>query len=75
MCSFCTRCGSRLIHWVEGEDTLSVKGGCLDGLKDLKGAVHIWCAEAIMEIPAGVERHEEEPPSEGGSLGVVCMDT
>jgi hypothetical protein len=24
-------------------------------------AVHIWCKEAIMEIPAGVERWEEEP--------------
>lgn len=62
MCSFCMKCGSRLTHRVEGEDTLSVKGGCLDGLKDLKGAVHIWCAEAIIEIPAGVERYDGDPP-------------
>jgi hypothetical protein len=56
-------CGSRLIHRTHGEDALSVKGGCLEGLSRqmMAKAVHIWCKEAVMEIPAGVERWEEEP--------------
>ncbi|MCJ1260447.1 hypothetical protein MMC22_000308 [Lobaria immixta] len=64
-CYFCTRCGSRLMHKCNEDETLSVKAGCLDEF-DLKGAVHIWCKEAIMEIPSGVERYQEEP--RGGSL-------
>lgn len=60
--SFCTRCGSRLTHGSEGAKTISVKGGCLGGLNDLSGAVHIWCENAIVEIPAGVKRHEHDPP-------------
>ena len=58
---FCSKCGSRLMHRAIGEEYLSVKGGCLEGL-DLKGAVHIWCREAVVEVPEGVERYEEEPP-------------
>jgi hypothetical protein len=58
------------MHKSEGEDTLSVKAGCLEGL-DLRGekgkkAVHIWTKEAIVDIPEGVESYETEPP--GGSL-------
>lgn len=75
ICAFCTKCGSRLTHRAEGEEMLSVKGGCLDGLTRLKGAVHIWCKEAVVEIPEGVERYEGEPPEEGGSFGVDEEDT
>jgi hypothetical protein len=69
-CYFCAKCGSRLMHKTEGEAELSVKAGCLEGL-DLRGergrkAVHIWTKEAVVDIPEGVERYEEEPP--GGSL-------
>jgi hypothetical protein len=58
------------MHKTEGEAELSVKAGCLEGL-DLRGergrkAVHIWTKEAVVDIPEGVERYEEEPP--GGSL-------
>lgn len=53
------------MHKCNEDETLSVKAGCLDEF-DLKGAVHIWCKEAIMEIPSGVERYQEEP--RGGSL-------
>ncbi|KMU80277.1 hypothetical protein CISG_08384 [Coccidioides immitis RMSCC 3703] len=46
-----------------GDRTLSVKAGCLIGLSKelMKDAVHIWCKEAVTEIPDGVERFEEEP--------------
>lgn len=53
------------MHKCNEDETLSVKAGCLDEF-DLKGAVHIWCKDAIMEIPSGVERYQEEP--RGGSL-------
>lgn len=62
-CLFCTSCVSRLIHRTQGKDALSVKGGCLEDLTQqmMSKAVHIWCKEAVMEIPAGVESWEEEP--------------
>lgn len=62
-CLFCLLCGSRLIHRTHGEDSLGVKGGCLEGLTKemMSKAVHIWCKEAVMEIPTGAERWEEEP--------------
>jgi len=46
--------------------TVSVKGGCLEGLTKemLKKAVHIWTKTALVEIPEGVEQFEEEPPGE-----------
>ena len=58
---FCTNCGSRLMHKSSRYKEVSVKGGCLKGL-NLNGAVHIWCQEALMDIPQGVERHEQSPP-------------
>ena len=51
------------MHKCDGEKMLSVKAGCLEGF-DMKGAVHIWCKEAIMDIPSGVERYPEEPRRE-----------
>ncbi|KAL6721872.1 hypothetical protein ACLMJK_000977 [Lecanora helva] len=60
-CLFCTKCGSRLMHRRKGEEKCSVKGGCLEGLS-LKDAVHIWCQEAIVEVPAGATRYDREPP-------------
>ena len=65
-CYFCTRCGSRLMHKAEGEATLGVKGGCLEGKVDWNAGIHIWCKEAVVDIPAGVERYDEKPL--GGSL-------
>ena len=60
-CLFCCKCGSRLVHKKEGGQTLIVKGGCLDDLS-LKDAIHIWCKEAIIDIPAGLQVFDEEPP-------------
>lgn len=62
-CLFCLSCGSRLIHRTRGEDSLGVKGGCLDALtrEMMSKAIHIWCKEAVMEIPPGAECWEEEP--------------
>lgn len=62
-CLFCLSCGSRLIHRTRGENSLSVKGGCLEALSRemMSKAVHIWCKEAVMEIPPGTECWEAEP--------------
>lgn len=53
------------MHSVEGEDTISIKGGCLDPKKgdELKWSegIHIWCKSAVVDIPEGVERWDEEP--------------
>lgn len=72
-CYFCKTCGSRLVHKTDGEETLSVKGGCLvDLTKEMMtakgGVVHIWCKSAVVEIPDGAERWEEEPSDEPGSM-------
>lgn len=54
------------MHKCEGEKILVVKGGCIQGLR-LEGVKHIWCKRAVVPIPDGVERFEEEPPDEEGS--------
>lgn len=59
-CYFCSVCGSRLLHKVEGEKTVAVKGGCLSGL-DVSKAVHIWCREAVVPIPPGHLCFDGEP--------------
>lgn len=51
------------MHRCEGERIMSIKGGCLYELS-LKGAAHIWCKEAIGDIPPQAESHEEWPPPE-----------
>ena len=73
-CFFCTRCGARLMHQSISRDgtpaaTVSVKSGCLDGVtrEMMRGAVHIWTREAVVDIPEGAEAYEGEPP--GGSFG------
>ena len=52
-----------MLHKSEGEKSVVVKAGCLEGLSEelLKGAVHIWTKEAVVAIPREVERWEEEP--------------
>ncbi|OJJ50686.1 hypothetical protein ASPZODRAFT_126611 [Penicilliopsis zonata CBS 506.65] len=68
-CLFCRRCGARLVHRVEGDEKLSVKGGCLVDLNEdmMRHAEHIWCKEAVVEIPdrladgTVVVKHDEEP--------------
>ncbi|KAL1970817.1 hypothetical protein VTN77DRAFT_2651 [Rasamsonia byssochlamydoides] len=62
-CLFCRNCGARLIDRIPGEPTLCVKGGCLVGLNRamMTKAAHVWCKEAVVEVPEGVERWEENP--------------
>jgi hypothetical protein len=64
-CYFCNKCGSRIIHAriVEGgePETVSVKGGLLEGL-DWSGGTHIFCRSAVVPIPEGMERYDGEPP-------------
>lgn len=51
------------MHKTEGDETLSVKGGCLVGLSRemMKGAVHIWVRSRVVELPDGVKAWEGEP--------------
>lgn len=73
-CLFCSRCGSRLIHRRDGEELLSVKGGCLDKLS-IANAVHIWCQEAIVPIPAGARSFPQEPLRNEESRGNEPLKT
>ncbi|KAJ5455319.1 Glutathione-dependent formaldehyde-activating enzyme/centromere protein V [Penicillium sp. IBT 31633x] len=74
-CVFCKNCGARLFHRYRdfvpapGEQPdltaiTSVKGGCLEDMSKemLQNAVHIWCEEAIIDIPEGVEKWDQGPP-------------
>ncbi|KAI9848433.1 MAG: hypothetical protein M1837_000228 [Sclerophora amabilis] len=65
-CYFCPLCGSRLIHVSDGgkQNTVSVKGGCLDGLDWTSLKKHIWCRRAVVPIPEGVQRWDGEPTKE-----------
>lgn len=58
---FCRNCGSRLVERSAGDKSRTlVKGGCLVGItKDMMSkATHIYCGQAIVDVPAGVERYE-----------------
>lgn len=59
-CYFCMICGARVLHSRQGKKTVSVKGGCLEGL-DWSKAKHIWCSRAVVKIPEGVQRWDKEP--------------
>lgn len=65
-CYFCPECGSRILHHVEGQGYVAMKG-CVEGLtaETMDGAVHIWTRGAVVRVPEGVERWEGEP--EGGT--------
>ncbi|KAI0862241.1 Mss4-like protein [Xylaria cubensis] len=64
-CYFCTECGSRLFHRIVGKDgprpTVSIKGGCIEGL-DWSGGRHIYVRSAVMKIPDEWETYETVPP-------------
>ncbi|KAH8813130.1 Mss4-like protein [Xylogone sp. PMI_703] len=66
-CYFCKVCGTRVIHSSPGHKVLSVKGGCIEGL-DWTQAKHIWCKRAMVPIPEGVERSDEEPTESDDNL-------
>lgn len=60
-----------MIHRTEGDETLTVKGGCLVGLtKEMmttgKGVMHIWTKSAVVDVPEDVEQWEEEPKDDPG---------
>ena len=63
-CFFCKNCGSRIMHMTileEGNpDTVSIKGGLIEGL-DWTGGIHIFCRSAVVPIPEGAKRFEAEP--------------
>jgi hypothetical protein len=54
------------MHARDGVASVSVRGGSLSGLTKemVAGAVHIWTKDAVVEIPAGVKRLDEEPPAD-----------
>ncbi|KAI0024033.1 Mss4-like protein [Xylariomycetidae sp. FL0641] len=63
---FCSTCGTRLFHRLVGKDgtprnTVSVKGGCVDGL-NWDGARHIYMRSAVIEIPREWEQYDTLPP-------------
>lgn len=63
-CAFCPTCGSRLWHVNDPpEDTLSLKGGSIDGGVDLSEATHIWTASKLpgVVLPPDVPTFPGEP--------------
>lgn len=64
-CYFCKVCGVRVMHRDRGKATVSVKGGCVEGLDwERVGRKHIFCRSAVVAIPEGegVERWEGASP-------------
>jgi hypothetical protein len=63
-CAFCPECGSRLWHQRRGStDTLSIKGGSLDGPVDLSHVIHIWTSRMLAGVilPNGAVQFPGEP--------------
>jgi len=59
-CFFCKNCGTRIVHATPNKSVVSVKAGCLAEL-DWGKAKHIWVKRAMVPIPEGAEKNEEEP--------------
>ena len=64
-CYFCPECGVRTIHRIKNKDgsereTVSIKGGVIEGL-DWRGAAHIFCRSAVVDVPEEAERWDAEP--------------
>ncbi|KAH8179559.1 glutathione-dependent formaldehyde-activating enzyme domain-containing protein [Sarocladium implicatum] len=62
-CWFCKICGVRVIHRTKTPDgqykeTISVKGGCLEGFGGLERARHIFTRTAVVDVP---EDSDPEP--------------
>jgi len=48
LCAYCPRCGCRIYHAnSEESDILSVKGGALDDIRNIKPVAHIWIRSAL----------------------------
>jgi hypothetical protein len=60
-CFFCTNCGSRVWHQVQGGDVVSLKAGSLDDPVDLASAIHIWVSRKLagVTIPANAKQFEK----------------
>lgn len=67
LCAFCPDCGSRIYHVIPDQsDTLSVKGGSLDGIRDVPPIAHIWTRSAqpwVLRLLDEKLCHETEPES------------
>lgn len=47
LCNFCPKCGTRIFHGsFDQSQTLSVKGGSLDSIRDIAPVAHIWTSSA-----------------------------
>ncbi|MFT5630013.1 MAG: hypothetical protein ACI82I_002023 [Gammaproteobacteria bacterium] len=47
LCTFCPDCGTRIYHaFPDQPETLSVKGGTLDNIRDIEPIAHIWTRSA-----------------------------
>lgn len=64
-CYFCSTCGSRMFHRITSHNgepgtTVSIKGGCIEGL-DWTGGKHIFVRSAVVEISSESEQYDAEP--------------
>ena len=61
-CFFCTSCGSRVWHQVQGGNVVSLKAGSLDEPVDISTAIHIWVSRKLpgVTIPAGARQFEKQ---------------
>ncbi|CAI7613144.1 unnamed protein product [Penicillium bialowiezense] len=59
-CLFCKNCGARLFH--RFKDVVPEPGEQPVFSAITNTAVHIWCEEAIIDIPDGVEKWDQAPP-------------
>jgi hypothetical protein len=61
-CFFCTNCGSRVWHRVQGGDVVSLKAGLLDEPVDVSNATHIWTSRKLpgVVIPSGARQLEKQ---------------
>ncbi len=67
VCTLCPDCGTRIYHaFLGGSDTLSVKGGSLDDIRQISPIAHIWTRSAqpwLLRFIADEICHETEPDS------------
>ncbi len=65
LCTLCPDCGTRIYHaFPDQSDTLSVKGGSLDKIREITPIAHIWTRSAqpwVLPLIGDAICHKTEP--------------
>lgn len=59
---FCTTCGGHILGMADGDNSVSVAAGCIEGTERLpwREADNLWCGRAVLDIPKEATKWEKD---------------